>query len=79
MIQRDRHDTNKASEVMDLIAQYFCAMTPQNKDRLMQIHLAQARGSASNARLLCATTAMMLRARQINEQSKGRHGNESDL
>ena len=41
--------------------------TPQERDRIMQMHLAQARGPLRNAVLLCDMTAMLLRARQAAE------------
>lgn len=39
-------------------------MTSQERDRTMQIYLAQARGPARNVALLCEMTDMLLRARR---------------
>lgn len=50
-------------------------MTPQERDRSLQLHLAQARGSARNARLMRRMTATLLRARQA---AKGRTTMSSD-
>jgi hypothetical protein len=49
---RDPEDTARASRVRELMDDYLRNRTPQERDRLMQIHLAEARGPAMNAWLL---------------------------
>jgi hypothetical protein len=44
--------------------QWLKTSTPQERDRVMQWHLAQARGPVRNARLMRRMTATLLRARQ---------------
>lgn len=44
-------------------------LTPEQRDRMMQVHLAQARGSAGNARLMRQMAATLVRAQQA---AKGR-------
>jgi len=39
-------------------------MTPQERDRMMQVHLAQARGPQRNVTLLRQTAAALLRAKR---------------
>jgi hypothetical protein len=51
---------------MKLIAEHFRTMSPQQKDRLMQIRLAEARGQARNGMMLFDMTAMMLHAHRNN-------------
>ena len=48
-------------------------MTPAERDRMMQEHLAAARGPQRNLQLLCEMTRALLaiRARNRNEETKG--------
>lgn len=64
MTTDDRDTIEGAMRLQRLMNEYLSTMTPQERDRLMQIHLAQARGPVRNAMLLCEMTAMLLRARQ---------------
>lgn len=47
-----------------IMADYLRRVTPQERDRRMQIHLAQARGPAANARLLRSSTNLAIRLRR---------------
>ena len=67
--------TSSAERLRFLTDAMVKTLTPQERDRTMQIHLAQARGPVRNAMLLCDMTAMLLRARQTaqaREQEKCR-------
>ena len=79
MILEHADDTERASRVMDVIAEHFRGMTPQDKDRLMQLRLAEARGPVRNAKLLCEMTSLLLRARQINQLQERCDVDQSDL
>ena len=47
-----------------MTAEYVRDMQPHERDRLMQVHLAQARGPIKNAMLLRQMTATVLRIRK---------------
>lgn len=79
VILDDSCGPEKALGAVDIMWERFLCMGPQDKDRLLQIHLAQARGPSRNARLLFDMTEMLLRARRINQGRKERDGDESNL
>ena len=60
----DADTIERAKRLCEIINEYLRTMTPQERDRTMQMHLAQARGPVRNAMLLFDMTAMLLRARQ---------------
>ena len=64
MTNDDRDAAERTIRVTRMMNDRLRTMTPQERDRTMQIHLAQARGPVRNAKLLCEMTAMLLRARQ---------------
>lgn len=70
MIIDDPDTVKRARRVMQLANERVRAMTPQERDRTMQVHLAQARGPVRNAKLLFDMTAMLLRARQTAESKE---------
>ncbi len=77
---RDYHDeSGSAQRVIDTINEAFDSMRPQDRDRQMQIHLAQGRGPARNLRLLCAMTAMLLKAKRLVQIREQQHAHERDL
>lgn len=52
----------RAAEVRRLMNERIRNMTPQERDRLMQVFLAQARGPKANAKLLHDMMNVMIRA-----------------
>jgi hypothetical protein len=54
-----------------LVAEYYAAQTVAGRDRLLQRHLAQARGPRLNAALLRTSTNTMLRARRCRAPMGG--------
>ena len=79
MIEEYREDAQRGKLVMEVISEYFRTMTPQDKDRLMQLRLAEARGPLRNAKLLCEMTSLLLRARQINQLQERSDVDQSNL
>jgi len=61
----------RAMRLRRLTAEMLARLTPQEWDRTMQMHLAQARGPVRNAMLLFDMTAMLLRAWQLNQTEGG--------
>jgi hypothetical protein len=64
--------TERARRVVALMNMRLRSMTPQERDRTMQVHLAQARGSVANAHLLrkAVRFSVALRAqRKMEDQS----------
>ncbi|MCH7925698.1 MAG: hypothetical protein IIC51_09210 [Planctomycetes bacterium] len=75
MRQTDQDATERAVRLRRMTAEYLRAMSPQERDRMMQVHLAQARGPAKNLELLRSMTAMMVRIRKAQrEQDATDHG-----
>ena len=64
MSQTDPDTLERAVRLRRMTAEYLRAMSPQERDRLMQVHLAQARGPAKNLALLRSMTAMMVRTKK---------------
>ncbi len=64
MTLNDPDTIERAMRLRRIMNEFVTTMTPQERDRVMQVHLAQARGPVRNAMLLCEMTAMLLRARQ---------------
>ena len=54
----------RAVQLREMTRDMLANMSPQERDRMMQRHLAQARGPVRNAVLLRHMTAMILRARK---------------
>lgn len=75
MSQTNQDATERAVRLRRMTAEYLRAMSPQERDRMMQVHLAQARGPAKNLELLRSMTAMMVRIRKAQrEQDATDHG-----
>ncbi len=74
MSPTDPDTLERAVRLRLMTAEYLRAMSPQERDRMMQVHLAQARGPAKNLELLRSMTAMMVRIRkaQREQDSKNR-------
>lgn len=62
-ITTDPEDIERAGRVRELMNDYLRNMTPQERDRRMQIHLAQARGPVMNGYLLRKAMDFGLRIR----------------
>ncbi len=73
----DPNDVDKARRIIGAIAESLRTMSVQDRDRMLQVHLATARGPRRNAELLFEMTAMLLRARQIASRMKGTYVDES--
>ena len=58
----------RAVKLRKMTAEYLRDMTPQQRDRMLQTHLAQARGPMGNIVLLRQMTAFIFRARKMQEQ-----------
>lgn len=75
MPSTDPDTIERAVRLRRMTADYLRAMSPQERDRMMQVHLAQARGPAKNLELLRSMTAMMVRIRKAQrEQDATDHG-----
>lgn len=75
MSTTDPDTLERAVRLRRMTAEYLRAMSPQERDRMMQVHLAQARGPAKNLELLRSMTAMMVRIRKAQrEQDATDHG-----
>lgn len=61
-------DLARAMRVRELINESLRNRTPQERDRLLQIHLAQARGPKLNAWLLRQSTNAMLTIRRAHQK-----------
>ena len=80
MIVTNESDTWEQSRTFrNLLNGCFLRMSPQERDRNLQFHFAQARGPAKNLRLLCETTAMLFRARRMMRKVERPSGEERDL
>ncbi|MHC4696093.1 MAG: hypothetical protein ACYTFA_05045 [Planctomycetota bacterium] len=61
----DQENIERAVRLRRMMNEYLRNRTPQERDRIMQVYLAQARGPVRNVMLLCDMTGMLLRARKI--------------
>ena len=68
MSTTDPDTLERAVRLRRMTAEYLRAMSPQERDRMMQVHLAQARGPAKNLALLRSMTAMMVRIRKAQRE-----------
>ena len=60
----DPSTIERAMQLRRMTSEFVRNLTPQQRDRMMQIHLAQARGPIENAMLLRQMTAAILRIRK---------------
>ncbi len=63
----DEHLSCKFGELAREMDERFRRMTPQERDRMLQIHLAQCRGAKRNGDLLCEMTAALFALRRAND------------
>ena len=73
MTQFDRDTVKRAMRLRELMNEYLRTRSPQERDRTMQAHLAQARGPVQNAVLLRQMTNAMLKVRSV-----AKHRDSSD-
>ncbi len=69
MATYDQDMIKRATRLRQMMNEFLRKMTPQERDRKMQIHLAQARGSVANALGLRQMTNFMMQMKQA--QMKG--------
>ncbi len=75
MPRTDPDTLERAVRLRRMTAEYLRAMSPQERDRMMQVHLAQARGPQKNLELLRRMTAMMVQIKKARQEQDGRdHG-----
>ena len=60
----DPSTIERAMQLRRMTSEFVRNLTPQQRDRMMQIHLAQARGPIKNAMLLRQITARLLKIRK---------------
>ncbi len=72
----DTDQGKRAERLWTLMDHYIKRMTPQQRDRILHVHLAQARGPVRNLRLLCDSTALLLRARRTIQTMEEPHVDE---
>lgn len=76
MMSADDVETmERASRLRRLMNEYLKNMTPQERDRMMQVHLAEARGPIRNGNGLRMLTNTFIRARAA-QRSQDRAGGE---
>ncbi len=73
MTAKDADIIKRAMRLRRMTAEYLRAMTPQERDRMMQIHLAQARGPLANMMLLRRMTATMVRIKKAQQDAESEH------
>ncbi len=69
----DPESLERAERQFRTIGEYLTHETPQERDRRLQVFLAQARGPLKNLRLLLESTAFLLRARRAMQSPDTRH------
>lgn len=70
----DHAAIDSALRLRRMMNEYIRKMTPQERDRILQRHLAQARGPVASALLLRKTTNAMLRANAANRKVSEENG-----
>ncbi len=78
-VNNDPAMLERAAALREMMNDYIRNLSPHQRDRKLQIHLAQARGPVRNLRLLCETTAMLFRARKMMRRVERQNGQERDL
>lgn len=71
-MHNDQGTSARAVQLRKMTRDMLANMTPQERDRMVQQHLAQARGPVRNAILLRQMTAMLLRARKAAQTGETR-------
>ncbi len=66
----------RAAQLTAILNQAVRNLTPQERDRRLQYHLAQARGPLRNLELMFETTAMILRAKSLTQNKDTHNGRQ---
>ncbi|MCK4660544.1 MAG: hypothetical protein KAV82_13570 [Phycisphaerae bacterium] len=69
----DQASARRAQRLREMTRDLLNDMTPAQRDRMMQIHLAQARGPRQNVLLACQMTSMLLRLEAAKKAGKDSH------
>ncbi len=69
----ERDTIERGMELRRMMNEYLRTRSPQERDRMMQVHLAQARGPVSNAVLLRRMTNAMLKLRKAAKSTEPSH------
>ena len=64
MSTTDAETIERATRLRLMMNEYLKTMSPQERDRMMQVHLAQARGPLGNGRALKLLTNALIRLRK---------------
>jgi len=67
--EEDPDTIKRAVQLRKKTARWLKAMPPQQRDRMMQVHLAQARGPVANITLLRQMTSIMLRIKNSQKET----------
>ena len=73
-LKNDKDTIARAMRVREMMNGVIRNTSAQERDRRMQVHLAQARGPVANAALLRSSIALMLRMKGAQVQSENLHG-----
>jgi hypothetical protein len=71
MTTDDRDTIERATRLRRIMNEFITTMTPQQRDRVMQVHLAQARGPVRNGDLLRQAVDRALRIRAAQSTTEG--------
>lgn len=63
----EREQLERAAEIRRLVKERIETMTPQERDRIMQSNLAQARTDEQNARVMRDMLNFMIRMKMMRE------------
>ena len=67
----DKETVARAEQLRRMMTDYLRNMSDAERDRMLQVHLAQARGGLLNAELMRRMTAFILRARAAQHTKEG--------
>ncbi len=77
MTLNDPDTIKRAMRLRRIMNEFITTMTPQERDRVMQVHLAQARGPIGNGEALRLLTNAFIRARKTHPSPKPRRETHS--
>ena len=70
MTLNDPDTIERATRLRRIMNEFITTMTPQERDRVMQVHLAQARGPIGNGEALRLLTNAFIHARKTHPSAK---------
>ena len=70
--EADEESRQRLARLCEMSDALFDGMTPAQRDRIQQTHLAAARGPMGNLRLLCEMTNLLIRLRRGSPNGKPR-------